>query len=75
MAILVDYQKVREDENQVEYRFGAPEMNRRLVIDKGDRRGSPADGTADRKFEVVLGKILRQHRDTETWPEGGTYAA
>ena len=75
MAILVDFRKTREDEKQVEYRFGHPEMDRILVIEKASLAGSPVDGAADRTYGAVLTKILRLRRERETWPLGGTYAA
>lgn len=75
MAILIDFQKTREDETRVEYRFGHPEMDRALVIEKATSEGMPADGTADRAYAAVLTKILRIRRERETWPAGGTYAA
>ena len=75
MAILVDFQKTREDETRVEYRFGHPEMDRLLVIEKSTQEGTPADGTADRTYAAVLTKILRVQREQMTWPASGTYAA
>jgi hypothetical protein len=75
MAILVHYQLVREDTNQVEYRFGFPEMDRLLAIEKASSHGRPVDGTEDHKYRAVCGKILRQHREQGAWPPGGTYAA
>jgi hypothetical protein len=75
MAILVDFQKTREDETRVEYRFGYPEMDRLLVIEKSTRDGAPADETVDRTYVAVFTKILRMQRERETWPAGGTYAA
>jgi hypothetical protein len=75
MAILVHFQKTREDENQVEYRFGHPEMDRVLVIEKASLEGSPVDETVDRTYAAAFTKILRLRRERETWPPGGTYAA
>lgn len=75
MAILLDFKKVREDSQEVEYVFGYPEMDRRLVIDKTTQEGRPADGTRDRNFTAILVKILRGQQALTTWPETGTYAA
>jgi hypothetical protein len=75
MAILVDFQKTREDERQVEYRFGYPEMDRLLVIEKASLAGSPVDGAVNGTYEAVFAKILRLRREREIWPPGGTYAA
>ncbi|MCI4065037.1 hypothetical protein MRQ36_21715 [Micromonospora sp. R77] len=75
MAILVDFRKTRETETQVEYRFGHPEMDRLLVIEKSTLAGTPSDGTVDRTYAAVFTKILRLRRERESWPAGGTYAA
>ena len=76
MAILLDFRKTREDGTQVEYRFGPPEeMDRLLVIDKVSGQGTPVDGPEDRVYAAVLWKILRQQRERQTWPDGGSYAA
>jgi hypothetical protein len=75
MAILLDFEKVREDSQEVEYIFGYPEMDRRLVIDKTSQEGRPADGTRDRDFSAILVKILKGHQTLTRWPEKGTYAA
>ena len=39
MAILLDFEMVREDPEEIEYSFGNPEKDRRLVIDKVEARG------------------------------------
>lgn len=75
MAILIDFRKVREDKQEVEYTFGWPEMDRRLVIEKESGEGRPLDGTADRNYAAVFVKILRFHRSEARWPERGSYAA
>ena len=76
MAILLYFRKDREDETRVEYRYGPPEeMDRLLVIDKASQEGTPAAGTPDKAFAAVMSKILRQRRETQTWPDRGTYAA
>jgi hypothetical protein len=75
-AILIHFHQIREDETQVEYRFGFPEeMDRTLVIDKASRRGSPVDGTEDRTYAAALWKILQFERQRQTWPKAGSYAA
>jgi len=75
MAILLDFEKVREDSREVEYIFGYPEMDRRLVITKETREGRPEDGTRDHAFTAILVKILKGHQALTRWPEKGTYAA
>jgi hypothetical protein len=76
MAILVDFQKVREDNREVEYRFGlVTGMDRRLVIQKESQEGAPLDGARDPAFAGAYVKILRSYRSLGTWPERGAYAA
>lgn len=76
MAVLIDFQKVREDQREVEYMFGfAENMDRRLVIQKETQEGQPLDGDRNWAFGAVLVKIVRYHRTKATWPERGVYAA
>lgn len=75
MAILIYFEMTREDETEVEYIFGYPEKDRRLVIDKESQQAQPLDGNRDSKFGAVHWKILRGHRDLERWPTSGAYAA
>lgn len=75
MAILLDFRKVREDKQQVEYIFGYPEMDRRLVIEKVSQEGRPLDGNKDHDYWAVFVKIGRLHRSESIWPERGMYAA
>lgn len=71
----MDYQKVREDSQEVEYVFGFPEMNRRMVIRKETQQATPADGLENSQFGRALGKILLTYRHESIWPEEGMYAA
>ena len=75
MAILVDFQKVREDKQEVEYIYGHPEMNHRLVISKESQEGRSLDAEKDRDFGAVVWKVLKLYRSEASWPERGTYAA
>lgn len=75
MATIVDFRKVRENSQEVEYIFGFPEMNRRMVIRKDTQRGTPTDGLENAQYTRALGKILRFHRQESAWPEKGTFAA
>jgi hypothetical protein len=75
MAMLVYFEKVREDDRTIEYRFGYPELDRRLVIDKASQEGQPMDGNRNPAFSAVYVKIIRLLRGEQTWPAGGTYAA
>ncbi|MBX6354290.1 MAG: hypothetical protein IRZ05_00370, partial [Micromonosporaceae bacterium] len=73
--ILVDFQKVREDKQEVEYIFGYPEMNHRLVISKESQQGRSLDTEQDRNFGAVVWKVLKLYRSQGSWPDRGTYAA
>ena len=75
MAIQIDFRKVREDQQEEEYTFGSPEMDRRLVIETESGEGRPLYGTADRNYAAVFVKFLRFHRSEARWPERGSYAA
>jgi hypothetical protein len=75
VAILVDFQKVREDKQEVEYIYGYPEMDHRLVITKETREGRPLAEEKDRNFAPVYVKIIRQYASEGHWPERGMYAA
>ena len=75
MAILLRFEKVREDSREVEYAFGPEKMDRRLLIEKASRQGRPIDQSSDQQFAAVFVKILRFHRTEGTWPERGAYSA
>ncbi|WP_207915487.1 hypothetical protein [Micromonospora sp. 15K316] len=75
MAILVDFELIRQDSREVEYSFGFPEKDRRLVIQKDSRQGTPLDGAEDMQYRKAFGKILRMQAEAATWPAGGSYAA
>jgi hypothetical protein len=75
MAIYVPFEKVLENDHQVEYIFGLTEMNRRLVIDKGSLEATPMDGKADHSYAAAVMKILRFRRSEMRFPASGAYAA
>ena len=72
---MVDFKKVREDSQEVEYPFGFPTMHRRLVIQKDSQQGRPADGRDDLLYRKAVTKIVLTHRDKREWPDLGGYAA
>lgn len=75
MAVLVDFRMVREDDREVEYLFGHPEMDRRLAIEKGSQVGRPLDGKDNLIYQKAYTGILRTKLREGTWPEKGGYAA
>lgn len=71
MAILQEYLKVRETEQEVEYAYGFPEKDRRLTYDKQKGSWTVADGRLDPATQAVVRGILRRYRSDSTWPNGG----
>ncbi|MEU4678431.1 hypothetical protein [Micromonospora sp. NPDC023737] len=69
------FELVRDDDQEVEHRFGYPTMNRRLVIEKATGEGRPDDDRDDKACRAVFVKITRFHRSEACWPRRGTYAA
>ncbi|MCW6006540.1 hypothetical protein K1W54_18435 [Micromonospora sp. CPCC 205371] len=75
MGILVDFRKVREDNQTVEYLFGYPEMDRRLVVQKDSQTGRPLDGETNGQYSHALMGILKRHHRDRAWPDRGTWAS
>lgn len=75
MAILLDFEKVREDDRTIEYRFGRPEMTRRLVIEKESLEGWIPEPAIDPDTERIYNLILEMFREAGAWPRRGMYAA
>jgi hypothetical protein len=71
MAILQEYEKLRETDQEVEYAYGYPEKDRRLVIDKIEGTYTVADGREDYATRAVIRGIVRRWRAESTWPTGG----
>jgi hypothetical protein len=71
MALLINYRKIRETETEVEYSFGDPEPNRRVVIDKVAGTYSPVDGEDDYICHRVVGKVAMEYGELGRWPGGG----
>jgi hypothetical protein len=71
MAILQRYRKVRETDQEVEYIFGDPEMDRSLTIHKVERTYKVADGREDHATRAVLRGILNRATTENSWPGGG----
>jgi hypothetical protein len=76
MAILVEFELVREDEEQVEYTFGQDgRLDRRLVIDKRNEQARPADDRRDISYSGALRKIFEGRQRLGRWPQRGVYTA
>jgi hypothetical protein len=75
MAVLLDFCKIREDDREIQYCFGYPQLTRSLAIIKDAAQGRPLDGNPDRDYLAVLVKILRIRRSDARWPERGSYMA
>ncbi|MGH3681957.1 MAG: hypothetical protein ACRDT2_17110 [Natronosporangium sp.] len=76
MAILLDFRKVREDQQVVEYIFGdSGNLERRLVVEKESQQARPLDGKADKDYTKIYLKILQFYQREASWPETGSYSA
>jgi hypothetical protein len=75
MALMALYEKVRETPDQVEYRFGYPDLARRLLINKRDRTCQATGGLDDPTAQTLAGEILYQERTAGVWPGRGMVAA
>jgi hypothetical protein len=75
LAILVYFEQVRDDELEVEYRFGFPTLDRRLVIRKDTGEGTPAEGERDKACRDVFVKITRHREKEGRWPMRGGHQA
>jgi len=71
MAIVQRFLKIRETEQEVEYTYGFPEMDRFLTIQKGSGEFTVADGREDHATWAVFWGIMRRQRAESTWPSGG----
>jgi hypothetical protein len=71
VAILQEYRKVRETEEEVDYLFGFPEKDRQLTIYKEARTFWVTDGQEDHATLAVVRGILRRQQTDGTWPNGG----
>jgi hypothetical protein len=74
MVLLARYELIQETEVAVEYQFGDPEMDRRLVIRKRDRNCSATGGMDDPTVQTLAGKILWEQRNQGSWPASGMLA-
>jgi hypothetical protein len=75
MALMAVYEKVRETADQVEYRFGYPEQDRRLLINKRDRSCLATGGMDDPTAQTLAGEIIHLERAEGDWPARGVVAA
>jgi hypothetical protein len=76
MALLVYYNKVRDDGTEVEYRVGESRDNldRNLVIDKTSGTAR-TDQTEDGIFRATAGRIIHRARREQVWPQYGVIAS
>jgi len=73
MAATSYYEKVGEDEDHVEYRYGPEpsDMAGSLTIDKRSLRPRSANDRLGLTAEMAAGRILRTYRERDEWPERG----
>jgi hypothetical protein len=76
MALLVYYAMVRDEPNEVEYRFGGTEesMDRVLIIDK-PRQEAHTESPSDAIFRAAAGRIMLRARRENAWPRNGMIAS
>ncbi|WP_280255337.1 hypothetical protein [Nocardia wallacei] len=77
MALMVFYNQIRDDQNEVEYLFGATEkhLDRRLIIDKQTRQIRDPDNKGDGLPMETAGHIFHRFRKEGTWPTRGLIQA
>jgi hypothetical protein len=76
MALLVYYNQIRNDPNEVEYQFGETRDNlhRTLVIDKTSEAALPGQ-PEDAIFRTTVGRIVHRARREKEWPRNGMIAS
>ena len=73
MAATSYYEKVDEDDDHVEYRYGVEpdDMVRSLAIDKRSLLPEAEAGHVGMTGRMALSRILRTYRERGEWPERG----
>ncbi|MFI6046442.1 hypothetical protein ACIA8C_32820 [Nocardia sp. NPDC051321] len=76
MALLIYYNQIRNDPNEVEYQFGdlRDALDRNLIIDKTNesvRTDQPEDGI----FRAVCARIMIRAHTAQVWPQNGVIAS
>lgn len=76
MAMLVYYNKIRDDPNEVAYQFGETRNNldRTVTIDKATqtpRSNQPEDGI----FRTTTSRIVHRALREKAWPQNGMIAS
>ncbi|CAM4484437.1 hypothetical protein NONI108955_33910 [Nocardia ninae] len=76
MALLIYYNQIRNDPNEVEYQFGETRdtLDRTLTIDKTNhtaQTATPEDGI----FRTAAGQIMIRAKREKTWPPNGVIAS
>lgn len=77
MALMVFYDRIREDPTEVEYRFGTREehLDQRLIIDKQARTFRDQDDRTQGITRAVASRIFGRYRAEGTWPVRGMIQA
>lgn len=73
MAATSYYEKIREDEDQVEYRYGSEpsDLAGLLAIDKRSLCPCSATDRLGLTAQMAAGRIIRTYRERGEWPERG----
>ncbi|WP_433523846.1 hypothetical protein ACQPZ2_00845 [Nocardia pseudovaccinii] len=76
MALLIYYNRIRNDPNEVEYQFGETRDNldRILTIDTTNNTAR-TDQPEDVIFRSAAGQIMLRAKREKAWPENGVIAS
>ncbi|HEY7225057.1 MAG TPA: hypothetical protein VH561_15900 [Micromonosporaceae bacterium] len=73
MAMLVRYEKTRDNETLVEYRFGTGgRLDRVLVLDKRTMEAELPDGRFDTAYTMAMSHILEEKERLGYYPVIGS---
>jgi hypothetical protein len=74
MGLSLVFQKAKETETEVEYRWGhsLTEMDNIVVMEKSDPTG-PEDDPRDLMAQRVIGLVMSRRTDQNPWPEAGAH--
>jgi len=76
MALLIYYNQIRNDPDEVEYQFGETRehLDRLLTIDKANN-AARTDQPEDVIFRSAAGQIMLRAKRERAWPQHGVIAS
>lgn len=77
MALLIYYNRVRDEPDEAEYRFGETKesTDRTLIIDKTRRTARTGEGRPDAVSRAAAGRIIVRAQRENAWPRNGMVAS